>query len=755
VSSEEEAERLIARGNQAETEGRLHEAHEHYRRAVAIAPGYAKAQLNLGVGLEAIGDAYGASEAYGAALAIDPANAYASYNLGKLLYTRGALPRAEQLLHSALKHRPEFPEAQVVLSSVYEAQGKLNAAAAALEVALTQRPDWPGALSNYGTVMKKLGRLAEAELALSRVIAIDGENAEACYELAVMLQARGALPSAERLFHMALDRNAKLLKAHDALGGIYKDRGDFLGAENHFRKLIELQPDHPRGHYLLGDALFNRGDRVNALDAFGKALTLRPGFFEARWARTMAQIPAIYGDECEIAVTRTAFGRDMAELQKWVNDNGITAGHEAVASIPPFYLAYTEENNRDLLAHHGNLCAQLMGDWLRAFEPAEVARIHRDRIEVGIVSAHVFDHSVWNAIIKGWVQNLDTKRFSVSIFHLGTKSDHETMLARSFSAHFELGGKSVEEWVRSILSRRPDVLIYAEIGMDPTTLKLASLRLAPIQAATWGHPETTGLPTMDYYLSADGLEPAGAQAHYTESLVKLPGFGVYYQPLPVPYADGDLQSLGIDSSRPVLLNPGTPFKYSPRYDNVLVEIVRRLDDCQLIFFAASRADLTALLCGRLRAAFSSCGLDFDRHAKFTPWLDRIKFHGLMRRADVFLDPIGFSGFNTAIQAVECGLPIVTREGRFMRGRLASAILNRMNLSDLVVKSEEEYVDLAVKLATDTHYRKNVQTRMAQARAVLYNDIEPVRALEVFLEKVVQKKILESHRDHTDSARKDT
>jgi hypothetical protein len=75
----------------------------------------------------------------------------------------------------------------------------------------------------------------------------------------------------------------------------------------------------------------------------------------------------------------------------------------------------------------------------------------------------------------------------------------------------------------------------------------------------------------------------------------------------------------------------------------------------------------------------------------------------MKRADVFLDTIGFSGFNTVMQAVDCGLPVVTREGRFMRGRLGSAILDRMGLSDLVAKTENEYIDLAVKLAGDPHY----------------------------------------------------
>jgi len=735
---ENEADRLITLGEQAEAAGERSKACEHYRAAVAVASGYAKAQLNLGVGLEAIGDSDGAIKAYEAALAIDPANPYAGYNLGKLLYTRGALGQVEELLQSALKYKPGFAEALVVLASLYEAQDKLDAAAAMLEAALQQRPDWPGALHNYALVLKKLGRLDEAEAVLSRNIEVDVGNADAYLGLAMMRQARGELESAEALFHRALVHNPDLLEALIALGSMCRDRGDYRGAEAHARQIIARKPDHAVAYYCLGDALFNWGDREQALHAFEKSLALNPKCLEARWTRTMAHIPMICDSESEIFSARSEFLHELIGLKKWIDANEVSGGHESVAMLPPFYLAYTEEDNRDLLRRHGELCTQLMGDWLRTLELTIPDRGDRERMEIGIVSAHVFDHSVWNAIIKGWVTNLDAKRFSLSIFHLGARCDDETALARSSVSYFEQGPKSINEWVRSILSRRPDALIYAEIGMDPTTLKLASLRLAPVQVATWGHPETTGLSTIDYYLSAELLEPENADAHYTESLVKLPNLGVNYNPLPGVSADPDLQALGIDGSRTVLFSPGAPFKYSPRSDWIFVEIVQRITDCQLVFVAGQQAGVTALLHGRLRAAFSAAGIDYDRHVKVIPWLDRANFHGMMKRADVFLDSIGFSGFNTVMQAVDCGLPIVTREGRFMRGRLGSAILDRMGLSDLIARSDNEYIDLAVKLAGDVNYRQSVKARMGQARGILYNDIEPIRALEAFLDEAVRK-----------------
>ena len=167
------ADALIAEGTKAENSGNLREACEQYRKAVLTAPGYAKAHLNLGIGLEAAGDIDAAISSYEAALALDPGDPYANYDLGKLLCARGDLERAEPLIRAALDRKPEFPEAQVVLSNLHESRGDLAAALSTLESALKQRPDWAEVLFNYAGVLWKLRRLSEAETALRRAIAID------------------------------------------------------------------------------------------------------------------------------------------------------------------------------------------------------------------------------------------------------------------------------------------------------------------------------------------------------------------------------------------------------------------------------------------------------------------------------------------------------------------------------------------------------------------------------------------------------
>jgi predicted O-linked N-acetylglucosamine transferase (SPINDLY family) len=280
-------------------------------------------------------------------------------------------------------------------------------------------------------------------------------------------------------------------------------------------------------------------------------------------------------------------------------------------------------------------------------------------------------------------------------FHLGTAADRETLTARSCASHFAEGARSLGRWVDTIAGQESDILLYPEIGMDVMTVKLAAMRLAPVQIASWGHPETTGLPTIDYFVSAQDMEPEGADGHYTERLITLPHLGCLYQPSRVSAEPASVTTLGIPQHQPILLCPGTPFKYAPRHDGVLVEIARQLGACTFVFFAPEgneRAhDLSARLQRRLADSFAREGLDSGRFVVFLPWQSRPSFHGLMMRADVCLDTIGFSGFNTAMQAVECGLPIVAWEGRFLRGRLASGIMKRIGSPALVARSESAYV----------------------------------------------------------------
>lgn len=149
-------------------------------------------------------------------------------------------------------------------------------------------------------------------------------------------------------------------------------------------------------------------------------------------------------------------------------------------------------------------------------------------------------------------------------------------------------------------------------------------------------------------------------------------------------------------------------------------------------------NLTAILKERLFESFKQANLDANQFLRFIPFLQKEEFHGLMQKSDLYLDTIGFSGFNTAMQALASGLPVVAFESPQMRGRLASSILIIMGLKELVCNSESEYIDLIVRLLQNPEQLNSVKMKMNQSKDALFNDLEPIRELEKFLIEQVQK-----------------
>lgn len=573
------------------------------------------------------------------------------------------------------------------------------------------------------------GDLGAAESMLQALLGNEPCNVEALVLKGNVLNDLGRPAEAIPCFQRALQLKPACADALANLGNALQYLGQLQDSVSCYERAIALDPGYLEAHHNLGNALESLDRQPEAVARFRRVLELDGDFVEARWAIAMSQLRRVYASAAEARLCREAFARELGSLEDWFDARRSKIGFRAVGVQQPFALAYLEENNRALLERYGNLCARLMGEWSAAQALGAPARPAAGGIiRIGVASQYFRDHSVWNALMRGWFEQLDRRRFELHAFYFGAHIDAETERCRGLAAQFHAGGKGLRGWAEAILGSRLHALIYPDVGMDPMTAKLACLRLAPHQLASWGHPETTGLPTIDAYLSAQGMEPHAAQAQYTEKLVALPNLGCSFSRRATRAEIPDFKA-----ARPILVCAGTPFKYMAQHDDAYAEIARRLGRCSFVFFVhQGRRDLADRLLHRLRAAFTRVGLRADNHVTFLPWLDRGRFYGLMQHADVFLDTIGFSGFNTAMQAVECALPIATVEGRFLRGRFASAILRRMELHDLVAQSDEDYVRIAVRLAQNSQYRESVRKKIVARRDILFDDVAPIRAMEDYL-----------------------
>ena len=616
--------------------------------------------------------------------------------------------------------------------------GRLAQAEAVYRQLLESEPKHVDALHLLGVLALQRGELARAGELIGRSLEHFPGNAHARFNLARVRQSEGRLEDAMANYAQVLEIDAGHALACYNIGVLCRQLGRRAEALARFEQAVALDPELTGAHYGLGHLLREEDRLAEAAACFRRALELRPDHAEARWSLALCALPRVYSLGEDPCAAREAFAGELASLEQWFGEHPPEDPSRAVGVVQPFNLAYQEESNRALLERYGRLCSDLMRQW-RARQGA-AARLNRPAakpLRVGVVSGHFRNHSVWNAIVKGWFQHLDRERFALHAFSLGSAQDGETAYARSRAAQFEHGAREPGQWVEAIERQALDVLIYPEIGMDSLTQKLASLRLAPVQAVAWGHPETSGVPTIDYFLSSEDMEPPGAQAHYSEKLVALPRLGCHVEPRGSSAEAPALESLGIDGAQPLLLCPGVPFKYAPQQDWIFPEIAARLGPCRFVFFAYGAEGPWQRLRARLEHAFAERRIDFAGHVTFLPWQSSAAFQGWLERADVFLDTLGFSGFNTALQAVQRALPVVTRDGRFLRGRLASGPMKRLGLPELVAATEEDYIALAVRLARDGAYRERLRQAMRQDGGRLFGDLGAVRALEDFLGSVAR------------------
>lgn len=694
ASAQDLADHLIAQGNRAETEGDFREACEHYRKAVEAAPGYAKAQLNLGIGLEGVGDVGGALAAYEAALAIDSTNPYASYNMGKLLYVGGALDRAERLLQSALAQRPEFPEAQVALSSVYEALGKPDAAVAALEAAIRQRPDYVGALLNYGTLLSRTGRLADAEAALRRVIAIDGENADANYHLANLLHARGALDDAERLLRFALRYKPEFPEAYAALFHVYEAQARFDAATSALEIALKQRPDWAGAWHNYGAVLRKQQRLPEAEAALRRAIEIAPGMSVAYQA-----LGAVLFNQSRIAEALEVFRTGRSH----------DAGRFELESAELFTLNFCDDVSRDeFFAKHKAFGARLERAHSSRFEPFQNVRDPERHLRIGYVSGD-FSHHPVTFFLLPLLERHDRTTYQIYCYSVGTKGDDITRRAEGAADVWrEMASVSDIRLADTINQDQIDILVDLSGHSGESRLSTFAQQPAPVQITWLGYPNTTGLTRIHYRLCDRYTDPPGQTDHiHTESLLRLTHSQWCYRP-PVS-VEAPRQPACRRNGYVTFGSFNQVTKLSRSTRRIWAEILTRLP--------TSRLALAGVPEGHARAALLR-DLGGERVAGRVAFLPRVTLDEYFRRfntVDIALDPTPYSGCTTTFDTLWMGVPVITVPGEMPASRTTASILSALGLDEWIASTPEDYVRLAVERARDealrTEFLESMRERM--------------------------------------------
>src|SRR5208283_1867859 len=411
-------------------------------------------------------------------------------------------------------------------------------------------------------------------------------------------------------------------------------------------------------------------------------------------------------DSRESAMKRRA--EVMASLHHLIDRRVQLDDPQSEVGMTNFYFAYQDVNDIELQSltakFYLNACPKLGWTAPHCSAPTPAAD---GRLRIGFVSTSLFRHTI-GKFYHGIIQKLSRDRFEVAVIRppqdadpigdaIGRDADRNVAIPYDLYRAREI-----------IAAERLDILFYPDIGMTPLTYFLAFARLAPVQCVSWGHPVTTGVPAIDYFISAKSIEPTDAQTHYSERLIlldRLPSY--YWRPHHTANAFRRAE-MGFPDDAKLYVCPQSLFKLHPDFDRVLATLLRRDPKARLLLLSGVHKHWDRLLAARIARGFPDVG---DR-VIFVPRIPQTEFFRLLMMADVILDPPFFGGGNTSYEAFAMGLPIVTWPGSFMRGSVTEGCYRQMGFTELVADSLDSYVEIALRLANDAGWRERVKTEIA-------------------------------------------
>jgi tetratricopeptide (TPR) repeat protein len=763
--------------------GNLAPALESTLKSLELRPDNSGAHMNLGSIYKDLGQLDQALASTLKSVGLNPANPDAHMNLGSIYKDLGNLDLALASTLKSLELKPDNPNAHMNLGSIYKDLGDLDQALAATLKSLKLKPENPNAHINLGSIYKKLGNLDQALAVTLKSLEVEPDNPIAYLNLGSIYQDLGNLDQALTATLKSLELKPENPDAQMNLGSIHKDLGNLAEALDYMGKSLELKPDNPIAHLNLGSvykelgkpdlaiAYFERycqspgitqsekvagiKGRIScliALDRYEESLKVADSCSDDQRVQLMTRLhvlPVLYKTDQEVSEIRKRWIEDAKNLYQLLK--GITQKDPAwkelythAWSLTNFYLAYQMEDDRPLQELYSGILDRILRPRLRSFMEPLPLRSPTDSspLRVGVISPNLVNHngSIWAL---GWLEGIsDNPGYEIFSYNIGNAEDSGSKRFATLGRyhHLPLRSENPEAMLQQILNDQLDLLIYTDIGMHPASNITSVLQLASVQAQGWGHPITSGSKTIQYYLSGEGMDPVGNEAHYSETLYRLPKTGLNYTK-PAAVHDGQLlyDKFDLPRNRPILNSLQSTFKYLPRNDWTFAEISQRHPEALIVLVSdKGNGSISKRLYKRLKPHFERRDLNIENHLRILPRLDYGDYMGLFAISHHTIDTIDWNGGNSSMQSFSLDCPVVTLPKTFMRGRHTVSMLEVLELPELIAKDEADYIAISCRLLKDKKFYEDMRTAINERKARLFHDKSVAQAFQVAVETMCRK-----------------
>ncbi len=690
-------EQTLQTGLQLHEAGRLDEARQCYRKVLQSEPEHADAHHLLGMLAYREGDHESAVVQINRALVRRPTNAVYHNNLGSAYRALGRYEQAQQALERAIQIQPGFADPHNNLGTVLFAQGKFAEARLCYQTALTLKPDYPDAYINLGSVFHALCEFKEAEAALRDALRLAPGNP----------------------------------LAWNNLGNVFKSRDRFAEAVDCYQQALLSDANYAPARNNLAVALQAQGQWEAAIEAFDASSDVHAT--AGLLIKRALALPVILDSTGQLDRARVRFDAELARL---LSSSLNISDPYREAGVCTFHLAYHGINDRDRYIRVGAMFSKVCPSLNYVAPHCRAPRSRSGRaagakLRVGFISQYFHNHSVGRHY-GGLIRHLDRDRFHVVLLRFpGSDDEFARTLAEGADEAVTLP-PDLAQAREQIAGLALDVLYYTDVGMEPMTYFLAFSRLAHVQCVTNGHPVTTGIPALDYFMSCEAIEPADGEEHYSEQLVRMHNIPNYYERPRLVGPRMSRRDFGLASDWHVYMCAQNLCKLHPDFDLILGDILRRDPQGRVILFHGLERVWSQRLVARLQRSIP----DVVDRIGFLDHQRNDQFLHLLTLADAVLDSTHFCGGTTTAQALAVGAPIVTLPGEFMRSRITYGCYRQMGLLDCVARDAADYARIAVRLGTDPAFRARVRAAIFARNSVLYDNPGFVRELEEFFPRAV-------------------
>jgi predicted O-linked N-acetylglucosamine transferase (SPINDLY family) len=350
-------------------------------------------------------------------------------------------------------------------------------------------------------------------------------------------------------------------------------------------------------------------------------------------------------------------------------------------------------------------------EWAARLDMPTAKRPAPDRqgqLRVGYLSPDFRTHPV-GFLIDGVLACHDPSRVEIYCYSHTIKVDPQTERLRSFNVRWrDVRNVDDAEAANMIRTDGIDILVDLAGHSAGGRLSLFAQRPAPV-TINWvlGGAGTTGLKEIDYVVADAHALPPEQEPLYVESVIRLPRCYLAYCP------PGNAPEV---EPAPSLQSGGVTFgcfnnlaKVNHACVSVWAEILRRCPASCLAFETAGYERLE--IQSRLRSWFTSHGVDATRLRFGSGLLSQIEFLEKHALIDIGLDPFPYTGGMTTCDALWMGVPVVTFPGEGVHARHGATILKNAGLDFCVARSRQDYIDIAIRLASNIPALADLRRRM--------------------------------------------